>query len=192
MSTREKIIQSAKELFSKKGYNHTTVEDIVKHAGLSKGAFYFYFKSKDQLMEELINSMAERTKEIMRRWLNKGLSAEEMIRGHIRDFLIECYQDRHIAYVFFFELLCNREEFKRLHKRHMEDIVALLTKMVEKGYKEDEFRCGSVRTLVNLIVGYMRLLYMERLLLNNAGLEEILQEAQEGLDVIFRGLKCGF
>ena len=34
MSTREKIIQSAKELFSKKGYNHTTVEDIVKHAGL--------------------------------------------------------------------------------------------------------------------------------------------------------------
>ncbi|MFN3264186.1 MAG: TetR/AcrR family transcriptional regulator, partial [Aquificaceae bacterium] len=75
MSARERIIQSAKELFSQKGYNHTTVEDIVKHAGLSKGAFYFYFKSKDQLMEELINSMANRTKEIMKRWLEKDVSA---------------------------------------------------------------------------------------------------------------------
>ncbi len=68
MSAKDRIIQSAKELFSQKGYNHTTVDDIVRHAGLSKGAFYFYFKSKDQLMEELVNTMAERTKSIMKRW----------------------------------------------------------------------------------------------------------------------------
>ncbi|MFN4319405.1 MAG: TetR/AcrR family transcriptional regulator [Aquificaceae bacterium] len=191
MKAKERILQSAKELFAKKGYNHTTVEDIVKHAGLSKGAFYFYFKSKDQLMEELINQMAERTKEIMKRWLNKGLSAEEMIRGHIREFLLECYQDRHIAYVFLFELLCNREDFRRLHQKHMEDIISLLVKMVRRGYERGEFVCGKEEEVINLIVGYVRLLYMEKLLLKDAPLEEIVQEAQRGLDILFRGLKCG-
>ncbi len=190
MSAREKILQSAKELFSQRGYNHTTVEDIVKHASLSKGAFYFYFKSKDQLMEELINSIADRTKAIMRRWLDRAVSAEEAIRGHIRDFLLECYEDRHIAYVFFFELTCSKEEFRRLHRGHMEEIRSLLTQMVKKGYERGEFVCGSVKTLVNLIAGYIRLIYMERLLLEDAPLEEVLKEAEEGLDLIFRGLKC--
>lgn len=191
MSAREKLIQSAKELFSQKGYNHTTVEDIVKHAGLSKGAFYFYFKSKDQLMEELINRMANRTKEIMERWLQKDVSAEEAIKGHIKDFLVECYEDRHIAYVFFFELMCSKEEFRKLHKIHMEEIKGLLAQMVKKGYERGEFVCGKVETLINLIAGYIRLIYMERLLLDNAVLEEVLEEAQEGLELIFRGIKCG-
>ncbi|MEJ5339030.1 MAG: TetR/AcrR family transcriptional regulator [Aquificaceae bacterium] len=191
MSARERIIQSAKELFSQKGYNHTTVEDIVKHAGLSKGAFYFYFKSKDQLMEELINSMANRTKEIMKRWLEKDVSAEEAIKGHIRDFLLECYEDRHIAYVFFFELMCSKEEFRKLHSMHLQEIRELLSQMVKKGYERGEFLCGSVKTLVNLIAGYIRLIYMEGLLLDHTPLEDVLKEAEEGLEIIFRGLKCG-
>lgn len=191
MSAKDRIIQSAKELFSQKGYNHTTVDDIVRHAGLSKGAFYFYFKSKDQLMEELVNTMAERTKGIMKRWLEKDVSAEECIRGHIRDFLIECYEDRHIAYVFFFELICNREDFRRLYRKHLQEIRELLTKMVERGYQRGEFLCGNTKTLVNLIAGYVRLIYMEELLLNNASLEDLLREVDEGLGLIFRGLKCG-
>ncbi len=191
MNTKERIIQSAKELFSKKGYSHTTVEDIVKHAGLSKGAFYFYFKSKDQLMEELINRMAERTKNIMKRWLEKDVSAKEAIVGHIRDFLVECYEDRHIAYVFFFELMCSKEEFRKLHHLHMEEIRGLLYEMLKRGYERKEFMCGSIDTLLNLIVGYIRLLYMEKLLLTDTPLEEILREAEEGLELIFRGLRCG-
>ncbi|QID32770.1 TetR/AcrR family transcriptional regulator [Pampinifervens florentissimum] len=191
MSARERILKSAKELFSQKGYNHTTVDDIVKHAGLSKGAFYFYFKSKDQLMEELVNTMAEKTKSIMKGWLEKGVSAEESIRGHIRDFLVECYEDRHIAYVFFFELICNREDFRRLYLAHLQEIRELLTELVERGYRRGEFLCGSTKTLVNLIAGYVRLIYMEELLLNSASLEDILKEVNEGLDLIFRGLKCG-
>ncbi|MCS7171062.1 MAG: TetR/AcrR family transcriptional regulator [Aquificaceae bacterium] len=190
MNARERIIESAKELFSQKGYSNTSVEEIVRYAGLSKGAFYFYFKSKDQLMEGLVNSMAERTKEIMLRWLNKEISSEEAIRGHIRDFLVECYEDRRIAYVFFFELMCSKESFRKLHQKHMEDIRGLLFQMVKRGYERKEFRCGKAETLVNLIVGYVRLVYMEKLLLGHAGLEEVLKEAEEGLELIFRGLKC--
>ncbi|MCS6875657.1 MAG: TetR/AcrR family transcriptional regulator [Aquificaceae bacterium] len=191
MNARERIVQSAKELFSKKGYSNTSVEEIVKHAGLSKGAFYFYFRSKDQLMEELVNRMAERTKEIMRQWLNKNVSSEEAIKGHIRDFLVECYEDRHIVYVFFFELMCSKESFRELHYKNMEDIKRLLYQMVKRGYEQGEFTCGSPEVLVNLIVGYIRLVYIEKLLMEGNSLDGVLREAEEGLNLIFRGIKCG-
>ncbi|MDW8294510.1 MAG: TetR/AcrR family transcriptional regulator [Aquificaceae bacterium] len=191
MNAKERIINTAKELFSQKGYSNTSVDEIVKQAGLSKGAFYFYFRSKDQLMEELVNRMADKTKDIMKRWLRKGVSSEEAIKGHIRDFLTECYEDRQIAYVFFFELMCSKEAFRQLHYRHMQEIRELLGQMVKMGYERGEFRCGRPDILLNLIVGYVKLVYMEKLLLEKVSLQEVLKEAEEGLELIFRGLRCG-
>ncbi|MBX0312473.1 MAG: TetR/AcrR family transcriptional regulator, partial [Sulfurihydrogenibium sp.] len=44
MSTKDKIIVAAKELFSTKGYHETKVSDIVEKAGVAQGTFYLYFK----------------------------------------------------------------------------------------------------------------------------------------------------
>ncbi|WP_456423539.1 TetR/AcrR family transcriptional regulator [Thermococcus sp.] len=51
--TRERLIESAMELFAKKGFDKTTVDEIVAKAGVAKGTFYLYFKSKDDLIKEL-------------------------------------------------------------------------------------------------------------------------------------------
>ncbi|MEW5553112.1 helix-turn-helix domain-containing protein [Peribacillus frigoritolerans] len=49
-----KLIQSGIELFSKQGYSRTSIDQIVKHAGYSKGAFYAHFSSKEEFMLKLI------------------------------------------------------------------------------------------------------------------------------------------
>ncbi|WP_297535764.1 TetR/AcrR family transcriptional regulator [Thermococcus sp.] len=51
--TREKLVSAAMELFAKKGFDKTTVDEIVAKAGVAKGTFYLYFKSKDDLIKEL-------------------------------------------------------------------------------------------------------------------------------------------
>ncbi|EEB73448.1 transcriptional regulator, TetR family [Thermococcus sp. AM4] len=51
--TRGKLVASAMELFAKKGFDKTTVDEIVARAGVAKGTFYLYFKSKDDLIKEL-------------------------------------------------------------------------------------------------------------------------------------------
>jgi AcrR family transcriptional regulator len=51
--TREKLVSAAMELFAKKGFDKTTVDEIVARAGVAKGTFYLYFKSKDDLIKEL-------------------------------------------------------------------------------------------------------------------------------------------
>ena len=51
------ILEKAFELFRKNGYTDTKVEDITKKLGISKGSFYTYFKTKEELLCELLESI---------------------------------------------------------------------------------------------------------------------------------------
>ncbi|MFN8399124.1 MAG: TetR/AcrR family transcriptional regulator [Anaerolineales bacterium] len=57
--TRSKIIVSAVKLFSAKGYNIASVDDICADAGISKGAFYHHFKTKQDLFLALLDGWLE-------------------------------------------------------------------------------------------------------------------------------------
>ena len=47
--TVEKILQAAQQLFAQKGYAHTTLQDVIDATGLSKGAVYHHFRSKEEI-----------------------------------------------------------------------------------------------------------------------------------------------
>ena len=49
MTKKQMIVDSAIELFAQKGIEATSVQQITAHCGISKGAFYLSFKSKDEL-----------------------------------------------------------------------------------------------------------------------------------------------
>ena len=54
---RKKIIDKAWELFAKNGYEETKVEDITKDLGISKGSFYTYFATKEELLYEVLEKI---------------------------------------------------------------------------------------------------------------------------------------
>ncbi len=56
---RSELIDCAQELFLAKGYEETTVADIIAQAGVSKGGFYHHFLSKEELLEALVARMTE-------------------------------------------------------------------------------------------------------------------------------------
>ncbi len=53
MTLRDKIIDAAYELFGSKGYENTSVAQIIEVAGASKGGFYHHFKSKEEILETI-------------------------------------------------------------------------------------------------------------------------------------------
>lgn len=53
MTLKEKIINSAFEIFAEKGYEKSTITDIIEKAGSSKGGFYHHFKSKVEILEQI-------------------------------------------------------------------------------------------------------------------------------------------
>jgi AcrR family transcriptional regulator len=59
VNKREKIIKVSLNLFMNKGFNETTIDEITKLANISKGSFYTYFKSKEDLLEKIIENLIE-------------------------------------------------------------------------------------------------------------------------------------
>jgi AcrR family transcriptional regulator len=59
MTTEEKILNSARKNFLLYGYYGTTIEKIAKEAGVSKAIIHYYFRSKDNLYEQIIGGIAE-------------------------------------------------------------------------------------------------------------------------------------
>jgi AcrR family transcriptional regulator len=57
---RAEILNAAQRLFMSRGYDATTVNDLINDVGISKGAFYHHFASKDDVLRALVWSMAER------------------------------------------------------------------------------------------------------------------------------------
>lgn len=63
---REQLLDVAEKLIIKKGYEHTTVSDIVKKAKVAQGTFYYYFDSKDDVLNAIINRFAEEMEEFLK------------------------------------------------------------------------------------------------------------------------------
>jgi AcrR family transcriptional regulator len=54
-STKEKLLESAIKLFLKKGFRGTTIEDITLASNISKGAFYWHFSSKNEILASIMD-----------------------------------------------------------------------------------------------------------------------------------------
>lgn len=55
--SRNKILEASGALFAEKGFDSTTMQDIMERSGLSKGAIYHHFKSKEEIMQALGDKM---------------------------------------------------------------------------------------------------------------------------------------
>ena len=51
---KQDLIQIAYRLFVSRGYEHTSVDEIIAEAGIAKGTYYYYFESKEQMLEDVI------------------------------------------------------------------------------------------------------------------------------------------
>lgn len=80
MTKRERIIRIATILFAANGIRNTKIEDIAKILGMAKGGFYYYFKSKEDLLYEIMYNSVISRKEFLKNVANLDLSFEEKIK----------------------------------------------------------------------------------------------------------------
>ncbi len=89
--TREKILEVARELFNSKGFNATTISDLVSATGMQKGSLYFHFAGKDAIAREVLS---EATAELMV-FLSKALDGENP--GACIDNFFQCALKKHLG-----------------------------------------------------------------------------------------------
>jgi len=56
---RQEIIKATRFLFSTRDYDKTTMQDVIDHLGIAKGTIYYYFKSKEELLEAVVHDIID-------------------------------------------------------------------------------------------------------------------------------------
>jgi AcrR family transcriptional regulator len=133
---RERIIEQALKSFSERGYYRTRMADIAGDLGVSKGAIYQYFESKEQLFIEAIKHHGERRGRVMRGFLDSG-SLRAISTGEFFDEMLELRLSSTLLGV---DLLRETDRNKELRKMLVEvaegwgrGLVELIDEMKDKG-----------------------------------------------------------
>src|SRR5215813_2610674 len=82
-TTRDHIVEAADQLFYRQGYEHTSFADIADAVQISRGNFYHHFKSKDDILDAVINARLGNTRTMLERWEIEGNHPADRIRSFI-------------------------------------------------------------------------------------------------------------
>ena len=82
-STRNQIIEAADQLFYQQGFEHTSFAHISEAVNISRGNFYYHFKTKDEILNAVINFRLANTQAMLDKWEIEGKTATDRIRSFI-------------------------------------------------------------------------------------------------------------
>lgn len=82
-STRARIVETADRLFYEYGFAPTSFADIAADVGISRGNFYHHFRTKDAILEDVIDLRLTRTSQMLAHWEEEGDSPKHRIEAFI-------------------------------------------------------------------------------------------------------------
>ncbi|WP_374572826.1 TetR/AcrR family transcriptional regulator [Phenylobacterium sp.] len=82
-ATRRQIVEAADDLFYRQGFDHTSFADIAQAVGLSRGNFYYHFKTKDEILGEVIALRLQTTQAMLDAWEAQGEDPAQRIASFI-------------------------------------------------------------------------------------------------------------
>lgn len=104
---KEEILQSALITFCKKGYDGTTVDDIVRSAGCSHGLFYHYFENKKEVFDAIIKYRIDNSFNQLVTAVKNKKTPREKLRAVIESMFGELKSDENYPYYFYFLVSSN-------------------------------------------------------------------------------------
>lgn len=99
-NVRARILAAAEELFAERGYDATSVQEVVARAGVTKGALYHYFVAKDDLLFEIYRALLREQLAGLDRILAAGAEPPAALRAIIEDLVVTTATHARAAAVF--------------------------------------------------------------------------------------------
>lgn len=157
LETRKKLFYIAIKLFDDYGYNNVTVDDIVREANTSKGAFYFHFKSKESVIIESIREVDSQYEE----WydaLADDISAKDQLLMFSNRILTYAESLGVIVEkVLYASQISPENEDKRLLNDESRPIFTIFAKIIKKGQEAGDFRTDfSAEELTRVVTRWIR------------------------------------
>lgn len=158
--SRDAILSQAKELFSKKGYRGTTLEDLTGVFGVSRPSIYYYFKSKMDILLDLHSIGFEKAEnsfeEILATEMPIKKKFQKVLEMHVRNII----NDIELQRVFYLDEIEMPRDLLRKIKTRRKEYTNKIAKLYEKGIKEGSFKEIEPKMAVYFLLGACNWLIM--------------------------------
>ncbi|WP_371379355.1 TetR/AcrR family transcriptional regulator [Sporomusa aerivorans] len=151
----DEILDAAEPLFSANGYRKTTISDIAKQMGVAQGMLYYYFKSKEEILEALINRQIS----TLLTDVKKTASSPDTIPPRKIEFMIYAlFRTAQYKDGLFLDFLYDEKHLHIKNKIFRQATLLLkpwLLKIIEEGARKHYFHVSHLPTAMTFIMSIM-------------------------------------
>lgn len=170
---KNEILDVAERLFHEKGYQKCTVNDILKEVAIAKGTFYYYFKSKEEVMDAIVSRYTDivisRVEDVLKK---DDISPEEKLLHAFLAMRINSQIDSDMLDEM------HKTENALLHQKTLNHIVTAmapdLVKIIEEGIEKKVWSCRYP-------LQYMQIFLAASLTLTDEGIFELDADSQRSV-----------
>ncbi len=183
------MLGCAVRVFSQKGYHATTVSDIIDEAGVARGTFYLYFKSKRAIFDELLDDFLQQIMSRVRRVdLDEGAEPPlEQMKGIVERILDVLLGSREMTRILLHEAVGLDADFDLKLEEFYSRLVLLTEGSLRLGQTMGLVTSCDVRVAALCIVGSVKEV-VDHMLIEPDALPEKSVLAEEILNIILSGL----
>ncbi len=185
---RDSIVQSARDLFGRFGFRKTTMDDIALSLRKGKSSIYYYFKSKEEIFEAVVDSEALELKSRLKEVLRKNTDdPKEQLRQYIAERLKLVQQLANFYNALRSDYLSHLEFINRVREKYSNDEIHTLEIILKVGirkgvYQIDDPRIASI-AIVTAMQGMENPIFLGKLQDLDIGIR-----LDAILDIIFHGI----
>ncbi|MEC9488638.1 MAG: TetR/AcrR family transcriptional regulator [Halanaerobium sp.] len=153
---KQEIIDTARYIFLRQGYENTSVREIINVVGIAKGTFYYYFQSKRDLLEEVVSQVMNNIKTIYLDIIHQE-ELNALAKVALLIDTVNRWKSNNKDMVLFELILQERAEkglafWYQLRERAVADLVPALTCLLEEGSREGLFSVKYPEEMAEIII----------------------------------------
>ncbi|WP_094607695.1 HTH-type transcriptional regulator BetI [Sporomusa silvacetica DSM 10669] len=150
------IIDAAETLFYSKGYHETAISDIVKKMGVAQGTFYYYFKSKDDLLDALINRhLSTLISAIIPVINSNNIIPPKKIESTLQDIFCNIHYKNELLFYFLYNDR-TLHLLDKIYRQTKQLLSPLLLKIIDEGNQQNYFHVSQPLPAINLILSIIQ------------------------------------
>ena len=153
------IVETARGVFTEKGYKNVTMKDIVEACGISRGGLYLYFSGTDELFMDVLKMEAEEADDVFAGKVGQDATPSDILALFLKEQKRELLHSRNnlsmAVYEYFFQNKVPKKENPL--KQQFDAAVRIIERLIEAGVEAGEFYCedakGAARNIMYVLEG---------------------------------------
>ena len=188
LQRKAQILDAALAVIVQKGYENSRMDDIVASPKMSKGAIYWYYKSKKEIYLSLVNHWVHNYSAVLNHIVDTDRSASDQLRSLFQYFTVQYEKDPVVfkALLEFWSMAGRDPEFNDKLQKVYSEFVNLISTIIQQGMDNGEFKNLDVDiTAMSIMVNIEGIMWFTLFKLKNTSAREYIQTIS---DFILSGL----